>query len=186
MNISTVIAQLKAFAPAFNGNVAGAASYVEGLETVVSLPLPAAFIYPLADDPDNNENMGWGLRQTVEERIAIVIQADNTADRRGQAAAVSIEELKYAVFAAILNWNPSGQLRANQGLRYGGGHLLGMDRARIFWQLEMVLAAVITENDGFTVAGQPLTQIDIYNQTQADVAAGIVPVVELGIAIIQS
>jgi hypothetical protein len=161
MNLDTVITQLKAYCPYFSGNISGSADYATGLETVVSLPLPACFVYPLDDAPSDNENMGWGLRQLVQEKIAVVIEIDNTSDRRGQTSVTSVEQAKYAIFAAILNWSPFPLTRANQGLRYGGGHLIGFDRARLFWEFIFVSDSTITEDDGFTVAGQPLTEVNI-------------------------
>lgn len=185
MNIDTIILQLKANCPSFAGNIAGAADYATGLETVVSLPLPAAFVYPLEDVASENQNMGWSLRQLVQEKIAVVVEIDNSVasggDRRGQAAVTSVETLKYEIFSGLLNFNPSGLPRANQGLRYDGGTLLGFDRARLFWQFTFSLAATISETDGFQYTGVPLEQIDI--TVSGTVDGSTAPDIDVGITL---
>lgn len=174
MNLDTVITQLRAYAPMFQNRVAGAADYATGLESSVNLPLPACFVFPLDDAPTESSGMGGPLRQQIEERIAVVVEADNSPDRRGQTSVTTIEAMKYAIFAAILNWNPSGLPRAGQGFRYGGGHLLGMDRARIFWQFEFYLTATIDQDDGFIPTADYLENIDItgigYPEVSVDIA----------------
>jgi hypothetical protein len=164
---------MSAACPIFNGNVGGAADYSVGLESTTTMALPCCFVYPVSDDPAPNEDMGGALRQLVQERIAVVVCVDNSADRRGQAGADSIEAIKYALFAGILNFYPSDQFRANQGLRYGGGHLLGFDRARLFWNFEFVLNATISEDDGWLYVGQPLREITITDTDHPPLVIGI-------------
>jgi hypothetical protein len=173
MNIDTVITQLRTYAPIFNNNVAGAADYAKGLETVVSLPLPSCFVYPLEDAVEENSGMGGSLHQEVHERIAVVVELDNTTDRRGQSSVTSVEAIKYGIFKAILNWNPSGFGRAGQGLRYNGGHLLGMDRERIFWQFDFYLTATITQTDGFIPSAQYLQTISITDTVHPPLVIGL-------------
>ena len=161
MNLQTVVQALKDRVPAFGGRVSGAADFASGLETVVNLTMPAAFVLPLEDAAGDNEV--WpGLTQMLTERIGVVVQFDNTtiapADQRtGFSGANQVEAARLAVFAAILNWIPPDQVgKAARGLRYGGGRLVDFDRARLFWQFEFLLDTTITDFDGFQISGDPI------------------------------
>jgi hypothetical protein len=167
MNLSAVITQIRQYTTMFGANVAGSANYAEGLETVASLPLPACFVYPMEDSITETSGAGGSLRQEVEERIAVVVEIDNSiasgGDRRGQAAVNTIENVKYALFKALLNWNPLPIGRYAHGMWYGGGHLLGFDRARLFFEFEFYLTSFIDEDDGFVPPAAPLEEINIYD-----------------------
>ena len=49
------------------------------------LTYPAAVVVPLEDDADQNDTMDGLFQQTVTEKIAVIVEFDATADRRGQA-----------------------------------------------------------------------------------------------------
>lgn len=158
MQIEPIIQQLRQYAPVFT-TVGGAAEFTAGLESVVNPEaLPAAYVVPLAEDAGENESQ-VGLYQLVTERVAIILELLNT-DRRGQAAATSIDDLKFGVFAAILNWRLD-PIRTQKGLNYVGSRLLSMDRGRLFWQLEFDQISTITDADGFIVPAIDLTKIDV-------------------------
>ena len=173
MNLENVVAQIKAYLPAVGGRVSGAADYATGLETVVNMQLPAAFVFAINDDPAENEN--WpGLQQAVTERIGVVVQFDNTtgsdADARtGFAGIDQVYPMRAALFSALLSWLPPDQFgRAARGLAYGGGRIVHFDRARLFWQFEFTLETTITDADGFGPFGDPLTDVVLTLQPSGD------------------
>ena len=184
MNIENVVAQVKTYVPAFGGRVSGAADFASGLETVVNMALPAAFVLALEDDATENDT--WpGLQQAVTERIGVVIQFDNTtgsdADARtGFAGIDQVYPMRAAVFSALLSWLPPDQVgRAARGLAYGGGRMLTFDRARLFWQFEFTLETTITDADGFADVGDPLTGALVTLQPSGDPGPAIPIVVNI-------
>ena len=157
MNIDAVILQLKTYAPIFNGNVAGLAQY-ELAKDQIWLPPPAAYVMPLDDEATPNKNLA-GLNQIVTETVAIIVDLDNSADRRGQAASTdALLPIRTAVFAAILNWRPDGE-NAARGFAYARGGLISSDRARMRWQFDFAIENTITSDDGFQLPSEPLTDI---------------------------
>ena len=175
MNIDVVAAQIRTLAPVFNGNVAGAAAYANGVADQVWLPLPAAYVIP-GDQDTNDNDIGNGLDQLVRERIAVIVVletlnaggAPDFADRRAQAAAASIDTLKYAIFRAILNWRPDWDPnnqnvnREARGIYFSGASYPAdgaFDRARFFYQFTFTLDTLITDADGWLLYGDPVTQI---------------------------
>ena len=165
MNLDPVIAQLRTYCPLLGGRIGGAADFDTGTEDVIAftdpatgaLAYPAAVVIPLDDEAEDIDPVpGPQLNQTVTERIGVIVEFDSSADRRGQSGADQVQAMKYAVHAALLNWNPSPGQSVN-GLRYAGGRLLKMDRARLFWQLDYSLQVLLTDADGFALRGDPLT-----------------------------
>lgn len=165
MNLDLVITQLRTYCTVLGGRVGGSADFDVGTEAVIAftdpvtnrLTYPAAVVIPLDDETrDDDQAQSGALDQALTERIGVVVEFDATADRRGQGGVDQVQAMKYALFAAILNWNPSpGQ--SVRGLRYGGGRLLKLDRARLFWQFEFTLDVWLTDGDGFPISGDPLT-----------------------------
>jgi hypothetical protein len=165
MDISLVIAQLRAYCPALGRRIGGAADFDKGIETVVAIKdpvtgkfaYPVAVVIPLEDEAASNDLMD-GVVQVVTETVGIIVEFDATADRRGQAAVSQVEAMKYALFGAVLNWliDPN---RGARGLYYAGGELLDFDRARLFWMFRFSFDATITDADGFVASGDPLTSV---------------------------
>jgi hypothetical protein len=164
MNIDSVIAQLRSVATVFGQNVAGAATYANGVSDQVWLPRPAAYVLPLDMDGGDNESQ-TGLWQMVAQRISVVLDIDNSMDRRGQASAAQITDLFYAVCSAILNWRPDWNTsnptsnRETRGFRFVSGEILLMDRARLQYQLIFALDITITDLDGWQSPYDPLIDV---------------------------
>jgi hypothetical protein len=184
LNIDNVISQLRAYAPLFVGNVAGAAGYANGVQDAVWLPLPAAYVIPLNEDADENDELA-GLQQIVHERVGVIVMLEtlaaggafNITDRRGQAAAASLRGVRSAIFAAILNWHPDRVIGTQaavgvpgtpttdiegRGLYYVGGDYPrdgAFDRSRFFYQFTFGLDVTITDGDGFQISGYPMTDV---------------------------
>jgi hypothetical protein len=165
MNLDLVIEQLRTNCPLLGGRVGGAADFKTGLESVLqfqdpvtgTLLYPSAAVIPLFDEASDTDNQpGPQLVETVNEHIGVIVEFNATSDRRGQGGVDQVEEMKYALHSALLNWNPT-PFRAVKGLRTSGGRLLEFDRARLWWQFEYYLECMVTDGDGFPISGDPLT-----------------------------
>jgi hypothetical protein len=181
LNINIVIPQIRTLATVFSGNVAGAAGYANAVADQVYLPLPAAYVVP-GDEAGGENQSATGLVQSVEERIAVIVilqtlnvsGAEDLSDRRAQAAANSLHEIRASLFRAILNWRPDFDVNPAtnneaRGFRYVGGQLLDFDRARYFYQFDFALDTLITDDDGWRVPSDPL--IDIHGTVTTDLGA---------------
>lgn len=153
--IGTFIAQLRTFAPIFNGRVGGAAEFNAGLRNYnTALPLPSAYVLPLGQDAEPND--GWGnLQQIVHKRIGIAVELDAQRDRRGQDPTMQFETIEAQLFASVLNLQ-IGQCRMARGSYFLGARYLDLDRARLFYQWEFGLDWQITDEDGVGQGGDPI------------------------------
>lgn len=160
MILATFIAQLRANAPMFNGRVAGAAEFTRGLRDYsTSLPLPAAYVVPLAQEADPNDSWG-GLQQLVHIGVGVIVELDAQNDRRGQAPAMDLDDVREQVWASVLNLQ-IGDCRMARGTYYTGARSLDLDRARLFYQFEFGADWLITEADGVQVLGVPIQSIEL-------------------------
>lgn len=162
MDLAAVITQLRGYSSAFgagaSARIAGAAAFEEGVQDNANLRLPAAYVLPLEETAGEPESLN-GYRQAVESRFAVLVAIDNRADQRGQAAADQVADLRAAIFAAILNWQPFG----DQGgeVQYQGGRFLAMDRARFWWQFEFTVVEELDASDGYSETRPWLEGVDI-------------------------
>jgi hypothetical protein len=142
MNLNIVIAQLRARVPAFANRVAGAANF-SVLPEAANLPVPAAYVIPMDENPEPNVS-GSGYRQTVREGFAVVVVLSNSTDERGQGAATSVHDMRLLLFKALLGFQPGEDY---DGIEYEGGNLLQLDRSRLYFQFEFAVDYEIGEAD---------------------------------------
>ncbi len=166
MNLDVVILRLKALCPLFNGNVAGAAEYQQGVKDEAWLPPPAAYVIPLDDEVGENLDL-QGLDQFVTERIGVIVMFSNAAgvavgDRRGQTTSELFNPIQWQLYTALLNWRPNssdenpglvlptdpGVDHSAKGFAYAGRRFLDIDLARLFYQWDFALGVQITDADG--------------------------------------
>lgn len=131
MKLNLIIQALRQRCPSFANRVAGAAEF-KRLPENSTLPVPSAFVIPLDDAPEANRSDN-GYRQLVRDAFGVIVVLSNTADERGQAAAVSVHDIRAELWRALLGWQPEADY---DGIEYEGGQLLGMDRSRLFYQFE--------------------------------------------------
>ena len=165
MDISAVIAQVKAFAPFFAGNVAGGANLSAVLDKAPTTltGLPWAYVVPLGSEPGPNQSQN-GLDQLLTERIGVVAVFDNAvsaADRRGQGAAtLAYSNARQDIWSALLNWSPEAEFQT-QRFRYDGDDLVQQDIGRAVYEFRFSREVLLTEVDGWQEATEPLTEIDL-------------------------
>lgn len=142
MNIDLIIAALRQRCPSFAGRVAGAAQF-QMLPAATNLQVPAAYVIPLDDNPEDNRS-ATGYRQRIADAFAVIVALSNTADERGQAAVGSVHAIRRELFKALLSWQVSDDY---DGIEYDGGNLLSLDRARLWYQFEFSAAFEIGSDD---------------------------------------
>jgi hypothetical protein len=89
VDISLVIAQLRAYCPALGGRVGGAADFETGVESVIAITdpktgkfvYPAAVVIPLEDEGSSNDLLDGNL-QTVTETIGVIVEFDASVRSR--------------------------------------------------------------------------------------------------------
>ena len=116
MNLDNVIERIRSTCPSFAQRVAGAAEFA-ALPQNAKVALPAAFVIPMDDRAGEQESQNR-YRQALTDRVAVVMVLDNSADRRGQAAAAEVHSLRAEVWRALLLWPPGPEY---DGLFYEGG-----------------------------------------------------------------
>lgn len=142
MNIDHIIAALRQRCPSFAGRVAGAAQF-QMLPATTNLQVPAAYVIPLDDNPEDNRS-ATGYRQRIADAFAVIVALSNTADERGQAAVGSVHAIRRELFKALLGWQVSDDY---DGIEYDGGNLLSLDRARLWYQFEFSAAFEVGSDD---------------------------------------
>lgn len=142
MNLDNVIERIRTTCPSFAHRVAGAAEFA-ALPQNAKVALPAAFVIPMDDRAGDQESMNR-YRQSLIDRVAVVMVLDNSADRRGQAAATTVHNLRAELWRSLLLWPPGPEY---DGLMYEGGQGLLMDGARLYYQLEFAAETEIGVED---------------------------------------
>ena len=160
MDLAGVILHLKAHCLLLDGRVAGAAEFSASMAGELRPEaFPAAYVIPLGESAADNDETN-ALYQAVTERVGVVVEFDNTADRRGQSVTQLYRPTRAALFAVLLNWRGTDPEHALRGFELGSGGLLHNDRARIFYQWEFVLETVLTDRDGWQQISVPLRAIE--------------------------
>ena len=167
MDLVAVITQLKVYVPLFQGRVAGISEWDETMMNEVRPEaFPSAYVMPLDEDAEPNDDQN-ALYQQVKQHVGIVVEFDNTADRRGQSATQMFWPTKIAIDKAILNWRGTDPDHAQRGFEYVSGRQLGSDLARLFYMFTYSLLILLTDEDGWQVDTPYLTEIAAYDTAQA-------------------
>lgn len=161
MILAAFITQLRANAPMFGGRVAGAAEFQAGLQNYnTSMALPAAWVVPLDQEAESNDSWG-GLQQLVHIGVGVIVELDAQQDRRGQAPAMDLDDVRGQVWGSVLNYRIDDCHMA-RGVYYHGARSLDLDRARLFYRFEFGVDWQITDADGWQPDAIPLRAADLY------------------------
>jgi hypothetical protein len=146
VNLNLVIDQLRQHCPSFAGRVAGAARF-KRLKEDANLVVPAAYVIYLDDNPREDASLN-DVRQRLVESFAVIVALSNVPDERGQAAINNGHEvIRAEIWKALLGWQPDKAVY--NGTIYQGGHLLDMDRSRLWYQFEFGADMQIGPEDGW-------------------------------------
>lgn len=146
MNLNLIIAQLRTYCPSFAGHVAGSARF-KRLPEDANLPVPAAYVIPLDDSPSDSQSLN-DTRQTLIESFAVIVVLSNVPDERGQAAINTAHDaIRAELWKALLGYQPNKAVY--NGITYQGGHLLELDRSRLWYQFDFGAQMQIGPEDGW-------------------------------------
>lgn len=138
MKLKPVIDRLKAAALPLGARVAGTAEFEAAIDTA-ELALPAAFVMPLSERVAESR-FAPKVVQVVEERFAVIVCVANTVDPRGQAGAELLDDIRAALWTALIDWSPAGDLAPCE---YRGSRHLAMSRGRLWHQYDFAVMAVL-------------------------------------------
>lgn len=160
MKLDAVIIQLrKETGAVFNRRIHGAAELAQITNSgKTALPIPTAYVIPLADMAQNNPNT-IGFQQDITEQFSVILALNNQSDRTGLIAANDVHITRSAIFKAILNWSPDPD--EYEPIEYAGGQFLDMNPAILYWRLTFQTATRLTVDDGFTGTSPELNDIKV-------------------------
>ena len=178
MRIGPIALKLRIAKTRFGDLIGGAAELAYALAG--TLTKEVAFVIQLAETVDPN-TYDSGINQKISERFGVIVALDNATsdrDKTGLTAYDTLFEIRTELFAALLGWQMPG---AEDLVSYGGGRILGIDRARLWYQFEFVAGTRISDEDGVDSGVEALEDFDtIYAQyvltPSADLPAGGIPV----------
>ena len=160
MDLPAVITQLKRNVPMLGGRVAGAADFSASMAGELRPEaFPACYVVPLGLEAQFNDTTN-ALYQPITERVGVVVEFDNTDDRRGQSVTLIYHPMQVELFAALLNWRGTDRPHSLRGFEIASADMLQSDRARIFYQWVFTLEGVLTELDGWHEPTEPLVRIE--------------------------
>ncbi len=94
---------------------------------------PAAYVIPLQDAAGANKLGGGGaIIQPVKEQIGVILAVSNLRDASGVAALIEFRRLRRLTIDKLLGFVPGD---GYEPIEYGGGNILAMDAAVLWWQL---------------------------------------------------
>jgi hypothetical protein len=128
--IDLVISRLKT-----HSATSGLFRAVEGLAELAALngpPVlkPAAYVFPLREDPEPNVAAFGEVSQKVDLTIGVMIFAQNLGDATGARALADLASLRDAVKTALHGWAPPGW----QPIQLGPGVLADLSGGVVQWQ----------------------------------------------------
>ena len=101
MKLKPIIQELRAHCPGFEGRVFGVGTFSRLDESVAAELLPAAFVIPVSEDPEEPAVINR-YKQQVRFNFAVILMVANTEDEQGLTAWERSVDLKKEVFKAIL------------------------------------------------------------------------------------
>lgn len=144
LDLTLIRARLLAFAapPIGYKKVSGATDLDTALANGLTIE-PAGFVLPLAESADDNgfEN---GVIQQVQAMFGVVTAVRALVDAQGEAAVDALKPYRQALFDALLNWTPDGNVF--DPCTYGGGQLIGFRNQTVFWQDDFVSGYIIRKD----------------------------------------
>lgn len=127
MRLKPIIDQIEHECPQIK-LVGGAAEFERAVQALTTAP--AAFVLPSSDAAQPNEFMGQMVQQSVSVDFVVMLCVQNLADDEGAAAIESLEPIREAVRAALLNFSPDVD---SDGIEYRTGALQGFDNGYLWW-----------------------------------------------------
>lgn len=143
MKLKPIIEELRNFCPSFEKKVYGIGAFAE-LDESTSVELPAAFVLPISESPDDPKAQTRYL-QLVTFNFAVLVMVPNTEDEQGLSAWERFDELKKEVFQAILGSDDYPKRR--DWIQYEGLSIQSLDRRALTVELDFSCDFEITDEE---------------------------------------
>ena len=168
MRLGPIALKLRLADTRFENKVAGAAELAFALQDGASLREEMAFVIQISETVAAN-TLDSGINQKITERFGIIVMLNNALsdkDKTGLTAYDSLYEVRQELFKALLGWQVTG---TESLVSYGGGRLLGINRAQMWYQFEFETTDRVDDDDGVDVGASSLDSFDeIYAQWAID------------------
>ena len=135
MKLKPIIQELRAHCPGFNGRVFGVGTFSRLDESVAAELLPAAFVIPVSEDPEDPAVINR-YKQQVRFNFAVILMVANTEDEQGLTAWEKSVDLKKEVFKASRDW-----------IQFESLTVLDLNRAALTVQLDFSCQYEISDNE---------------------------------------
>lgn len=145
MNLGTIALKIRAAATSEFGNrVLGTVEFALAQEHTVKQE--TAFVIPLAEGVNGENQYDTSVNQTVKERFGVVVALKNDAEvakKLGLAAFDRLHGVRAKLFRAMLGWIPAG---TEMPVYYMGGRVLDINPAWLWYQFEFQQETHITNS----------------------------------------
>ena len=164
MKLKPIIEELRAYCPSFAGRVYGIGTFSQLSESVSAEALPAAFVLPVSEDPEEPATTSR-YRQTVKFNFAVLVMVSNVEDEQGLSAWEAADDLKKEVFKAIVG---ADDIRARKDwIQFEGLSIADMNRAALTVQLDFSCEFLI--EDAQTRHGEDIDRLGRFLRMYTDV-----------------
>lgn len=144
MKLKPIIQELRAHCPGFDGRVFGVGTFSRLDESVAAELLPAAFVIPVSEDPEEPAVINR-YKQQVRFNFAVILMVANTEDEQGLTAWEKSVDLKKEVFQAILG---ADDIQASRDwIQFESLTVLDLNRAALTVQLDFSCQYEINDNE---------------------------------------
>jgi len=163
MRLGPIVLKLRLAETRFENYIAGAAELAYAMQGTLRKEM--AFVVQLGESASSN-NLDSGVSQKITERFAVVVMLDNATtqkDKTGLIAYDTLFDIRTQLFKALLGWQMEG---VESVVSYGGGRVLGINRAQFWYQFEFFVDVRIDDRtDGVDDGTEALDNFDtIYAQ----------------------
>lgn len=118
--------------------VAGAVDLAAAQTNLVNAP--AGFVLPGRQTAGPNRLMAGAVEQELAVVVSVVLAVRNVADGRGRDSVEQLAEIREAVLARLLGWQPAD---AGMPVELAGGQPLGLPDQTLWWQDDYRTTAVV-------------------------------------------
>ncbi len=140
MKISLIVAQLRAYCPAFSNRVSAGIDW-DAVASSAKLSHPSAYVIAAGDEASAND-VDNAIRQDITDLFDVILVLDST-DERGQEASDLLHDLRASLWKALVGWKPGVEY---DPIAYGGGSLIFINRARVVYRFSFEAAFQLGRN----------------------------------------
>lgn len=110
---------------------------VADYESLSGMPrsVPAAYVLPLAEQADRNQQLSPGTLQLHRCRMGVILFAHHAGDASGSRSVTALHDLREAVQAALVAWMPSISTQCTPAV-FVGGELIDATAGTTVWRDE--------------------------------------------------